>query len=113
MKDDKVYIHHIIDSINKVENYLSGYEKDDFLDDQTITNDAVVRNIEIIGEAARNISTELKQKHPEILWPVIIGMRNKIIHEYFMVDYLEVWNTSMNDLPVLRNQLEAILNSEI
>ena len=71
--------------------------------------DAVVRNIEIIGEAAKNVPEEMKQLHKEIPWEKIAGMRNKMIHEYFGVDIEILWQTIKEDLPKLKQQVEAII----
>ena len=76
-------------------------------DDKTI--DAAIRNLEIIGEAAKNIPEDIKSKYPEIPWKAIAGMRDKLIHSYFGVSLSIVWETIKNDLPTLKYQIERIL----
>jgi uncharacterized protein with HEPN domain len=76
-----------------------------------LVQDAVMREITIIGEAARHISSSLKKANPEIPWSSIIGMRNILIHEYFEIDVPEVWKTVQADLPVLKMQLSQVVRS--
>lgn len=108
-KDDLVYLRHILDSIEKIQRYLQGVLKEDF-DQNSMLQDAVIRQIEIIGEAARNVSEEFKEKNPEIPWLMMTGMRNKLIHEYFAVNSSIVWDTIMGDLPVLKQQIQKRLD---
>ena len=77
------------------------------------TQDAVVRNFEVIGEAAKNISSALKAKHPEIPWKSIAGLRDKLIHFYFGIDYKIVWNISKKELPKLSRQIKKIIEAEV
>jgi len=86
----------------------SSYEQ--FVDDKK-TQDAVVRNLEIIGEAAKNISEELKKKYPQIRWKELAGVRDKLIHHYFGVNFDIVWNIVKQELPELLSQLEEILRT--
>ena len=110
-RDSQLFLKHIRDSINDVENYTRGVTLNSFL---VYTNkekqDAVIRKIEIIGEAVKNLPEDFKQKHPEIAWQKIAGMRNKLIHQYFGVDLELVWEVAKNNLPVLKNQIEELLN---
>jgi uncharacterized protein with HEPN domain len=76
-----------------------------------LVQDAVMREITIIGEAARHISSSLREANPEIPWSSIIGMRNILIHEYFEIDVPEVWKTVQVDLPVLKMQLSQVVRS--
>lgn len=108
-KGDQVYLRHILDSIEKIQRYLQGVLKEDF-DQNSMLQDAVIRQIEIIGEAARNVSEEFKEKNPEIPWLTMTGMRNKLIHEYFAVNSSIVWDTIMGDLPVLKQQIQKRLD---
>jgi hypothetical protein len=73
------------------------------------TKDAVVRNLEVIGEAVKNVPDEFKEKYPEIKWKAIAGMRDKLIHEYFGVSFSLVWGTIKNDLPDLEPKIKRIL----
>ena len=107
-KDDTVYLRHILDAIEKIEGYLKSVSAEQFLQDRLL-QDGVVRRLEIIGEASRNLSDELRQKHPEVPWGQIIGLRNRITHAYFNVDLHIVWEIVQNDLSPLKQQVERIL----
>lgn len=109
-REPELYFQDIIVSIKKIESYLEGRTYEKFVNDG-MAMDAVVRNIEIVGEAANNISEETKRSHPEIPWGKITGMRNKIIHEYFGIDMEILWQTIQEDLRELRQQVEAIVKS--
>jgi uncharacterized protein with HEPN domain len=101
---------HIRDCINKVE-YLSGklYSYDNF-EEQWVEQDAIIRNLEIIGEASVNISDDLKAQYPDVAWIEMRGMRNFVTHQYFGIELSDVWSTVVNDIPVLKRQIEAIIN---
>jgi uncharacterized protein with HEPN domain len=107
-KDDTVYLHHILDAIELIEEYTQGMSENEFLSN-SMAHDAVVRQIEIIGEAARNISDEFRISHPDLPWGKMIGIRNKIIHEYFNVNLSVVWDTVQDDLPALQKIIKSIL----
>lgn len=109
MKDDRVYLWHIRDSIDRILDYTRD-GRDAFLAD-TKTQDAVIRNLEIIGEAVKNISTELKNVYPDIPWQRIAGMRDRMIHEYFGVNLQIVWERVGQDVPDLKRKVQAILES--
>lgn len=108
-KDDTVYLRHILDAIEMIEGYVGGYSENEFLT-HAMVKDAVVREMEIIGEAAKNISEEYKGNHPEIPWGQMVGIRNKIIHEYFNVNFPIVWDTIQGDLPPLKDEIKKLLN---
>lgn len=109
MKDPQVYLRHILDSIDKILKFTeSGRES--FLNDER-TQDAVIRNLEIIGEAVRKIPAEFRDAHTEIPWKIIAGMRDKLIHDYFGVNLNIVWEAVERDLPDLRRRIESLLTS--
>ena len=107
-RDDTVYLLHILDAIGLIEEYTKGMSENEFLSN-SMAHDAVVRQIEIIGEAARNVSDEFQEKHPTLPWIKMIGIRNKIVHEYFNVNYAIVWDTIKDDLPNLKRNIKKIV----
>lgn len=111
-KDETVYLRHILDSIAKIESYLQGVTEERF-QQEGMMQDAVLRQLEIIGEATKQISEESRQKNAHIPWRSIAGMRDKLIHAYFKVDLKEVWRTAQNDLPMLKVEIARILNQMV
>ncbi len=107
-RDSEVDLEDILDAIQKIERYTGGLSFRDFSDDDK-TVDAVVRNLEIIGEAAKHVPAEVRDMHPEIEWQRIAGLRDILIHAYFGVDLNIVWNIVEVKLPVLRDQIKLIL----
>ena len=105
MDRDKLYVQHIVEAIKKIRQYTKGITVEDFKKDALI-QDGVVRQLEIIGEAARVMSEATKKKYPDIPWYNISGMRNRLIHEYFQVDIDAVWKTVIEDLQVLLEKFE-------
>ena len=101
---------HIRDCINKIE-YLSGklHNYDNF-EEQWVEQDAIIRNLEIIGEASVNVSDDLKVQYPDVDWKAMRGMRNFVTHEYFGVELNEIWHTVVNDIPTLKKQIGDIIN---
>lgn len=97
----------ILDTIEKIERYsLKGRE---LFDSDELVQTWMIHHIQIIGEAARRVSDELKAHHAHIPWSQIIGMRNILVHDYFGVDLEEVWSTTMRDIPDLKRKIEALL----
>lgn len=107
MRDDKTYLSHMLDAIGTIETYIAGKTFAEFQENKMML-DAVVRELEIIGEAANRISEELKEKHPHVPWFKIRGLRNFVIHEYFAVNEKIVWDTCKENLPILKQQLEEL-----
>jgi uncharacterized protein with HEPN domain len=107
-REPKLYLEDVKNSIEKIEEYISGINFEKFSKD-TKTIDAVVRNLEIIGEAANGIPDEIVSGNPEIPWKEAIGMRNKVVHEYFGVDEEILWKTITEDLPKFKEQISKLL----
>lgn len=107
-KDFKIYLEHILDSINAIQSYTTGKTKEFFLK-SLMEQDAVIRRFEIIGEATKNTPESFKNTHKDIPWSEMAGMRNVLIHEYFIIDINAVWDTTQNDLPKLKKQIEEVV----
>ncbi len=108
-RDDSVYLNHILDAISRIESYLQGVDEEAFFR-QLLVQDGVIRQIEIVGEAVKRLSSDLRTQHPQIPWQGIAGMRDKLIHHYFGVDIQKVWDTATEDIPVLKTEVSRILN---
>jgi len=104
-RNDSAILQDIREAIDRVLSYTEGFEYSDFLNDDK-TQDAVVRNIEIIGEAAKLLSEEAKKGFPDIPWEDIAGTRDKLIHDYFGVNIDIVWGIITDDIPLLRTKLK-------
>ena len=108
MKDDKTYLKHILDAIARAESYIEDTTYDNFSSNDMMVA-AVVRELEIIGEAAGHLSESFRKNHSDIKWQKIIGMRNFLIHEYFGVNTEVVWSTCKNNLPKLKIVIQNAL----
>jgi len=105
---DAVYLGDILDAIHRIETYTAGVKKKEFIEHHMM-QDAVMRQIEIIGEASNSVSEEFQEKHPELPWFQMRGIRNKIVHDYRGINLQVIWDTVKNDLPALKKQVEGIL----
>jgi uncharacterized protein with HEPN domain len=110
-RGDKLYLKDVLDSIGKIEEYVKNLSFEDFSSKELVV-DAVIRNFEIIGEASKNISDELKSTCQDVPWKEMAGMRDKMIHEYFGVDLDIVWKTIKLRLPELRIALEKNISKK-
>jgi len=108
MKDDKVFLKHILDAIENIEEYLSGASYEDFSSNKMMV-DAVVRELEIIGEASANITSGFQKEHPDVMWAKMKATRNFLIHEYFAVNTKIVWDTCKENLPELKRFISTLL----
>lgn len=108
---DKEYLRDILIACENITEYIAGYNFNMFLDDRK-TQDAVLRNIEIIGEAVKSISDTTKKKYTMIEWKEIARTRDKLIHSYFGVDLDVVWDIITVDIPELQEQIKKIIKEE-
>lgn len=110
-RSHKLYLDDILTSINKIQNYIGDSSYEALLVDE-MKVDAIVRNFEIIGEAASNIPTEIRDKYPFVEWRKISDFRNVLAHEYFGINYKIVWDIIKNKLPKLMQDIKTIIESE-
>lgn len=108
-EDDNIRLRHILDSASEAVAFTQDHKRVD-LDTDRKLNLSLVRLLEIIGEAARGISAEFRDEHPDLPWKSMIGMRDRLIHGYFDVNLEVVWKTVTEDLPPLISQLEKIIS---
>lgn len=110
MKDERAYLLHVRDAVDRILSYTAR-GRDAFMGDPK-TQDAVVRNLEIIGEAVKHVSEATRAAHPDVQWKRIAGMRDKMIHEYFGVNLDLVWEVVAGELSGLRSRVEILLAGE-
>lgn len=111
-RDDTFYVLHIIDAIEQIEEYLTGKDLQQFCETKLV-QDGVIRQLEIIGEATKNLSIQTRNKAPSIPWKSLSGMRDKLIHQYFGVDVDAVWSTVTQDLPMLKKEIKALIKKSL
>jgi uncharacterized protein with HEPN domain len=106
-KDSAVFLAHIVESIEIIERYSEGLTEEE-LRRSVDSQDKIIRRIEIIGEAVKNLPDEVKRKHPEIPWRDIAGMRDVVVHQYFGVDLDSIWHAAKKDIPDLKPKILKI-----
>ncbi|MDD2658899.1 MAG: DUF86 domain-containing protein [Methylococcales bacterium] len=107
MRDDRIYLEHIIDCIDRISEYT---ENDQFVFmNSQMVQDAVIRNLQTLAESTQKLSDELKVRHPEINWKALSGFRNILVHNYLGLDLSQIWIVIENRLPPLRDSLEKLL----
>lgn len=110
--EDPAYLHHILDAIAHIEDFSRGINSASDLRDHALERAGIERMLTIIGEAAKNLSPQVRRDFPDIPWKATAGMRDKIMHHYFGVDYAAVFETIRADIPVLKQGILAILSEE-
>ena len=108
LKDQKIFVFHILDAMTRIKSHTLGVSLSVFLK-TPIIQDAVTRQLEIIGEAARHFTKEIQEATPNIHWRDIVDMRNKLAHDYFNIDLIIVWDTVIKDLPKFEKEIKSIL----
>ena len=110
-KDNDVFLHHIVESITAIEEYVHDCLEEDFIRSKE-KQDAVIRRLEIIGEAVKNLPQEYRDQHVKVAWNKAMGTRNILIHHYFGIDITVVWDTVIKSLPEFKNQILQLLNEK-
>ena len=105
------YLRHILDEAEYLVAHSRGMSREQFMRDETVKR-AFVRSIEIVGEASKQVLEDFRQKYPNVEWRAMAGMRDKLVHEYFGVDYDIVWDVVTSKIPRLRHEIELILQEE-
>jgi uncharacterized protein with HEPN domain len=108
-RSDKGYLADIQDALDQIKQYVEGYTLEQFVNDRK-TQDAIVRNLEIMGEAAKHVSAALKKRHPEIPWKSMAGVRDRLIHDYFGINHEIVWQILTQELPSLELNIRKVLD---
>lgn len=107
-KDANILLQHILESITALEVYLADIDKEKYLSNME-KQDSAERRLQVIGEAVVQLPQEFKDQHPDIEWEKIAGLRNRLVHEYFDIDHLIIWNTITQSLPVLKKAIQQLL----
>ncbi|MDI6739397.1 MAG: DUF86 domain-containing protein [Candidatus Edwardsbacteria bacterium] len=109
MRDDRVFLKHILAEAEYINSATAGLQYEDLLKDETLQR-AVIRSLEIIGEASKNVSNDFKGQHADVEWKAMAGLRDKLIHAYFGVDWRTVWSVIKEKIPPLKQAVVSILN---
>ncbi|OAN46272.1 hypothetical protein A6A03_12905 [Chloroflexus islandicus] len=109
MRNYTIYLQDILAAIDSIERFVAGMDLEMFQADDK-TSSAVIRKLEIIGEAVKQIPEEIRQQHPQIPWREMAGMRDKLIHFYFGIDYRLVWQTISERIPQVKRDIQQILH---
>jgi uncharacterized protein with HEPN domain len=109
-KEPKIFLEHILNSIEEIYNHIGEMGKDEFFEDVK-TQDSVIRRMQIIGEAVKNIPDKFRINYPDIPWKDMAGLRDVLVHEYFDVDLEEIWALLSNDLKDLKVKINQALNN--
>ena len=109
LRDDRVYLRHILDSAGRIERYVEDVSEEAFMADGLI-QDGVIRQLSIIGEAVKRLSKPFRELHTTVPWKDMAGMRDKLIHDYFGVDLQAVFDTATSDVPALRKEVARLLD---
>ena len=108
MKDDRLYLIHICECIERIESYAKGIDKKEFAN-STLLQDAIIRNLQVLSESTQRLSDDIKERESKIDWFEIAGFRNVLVHDYLGLDIERVWNILQKDLPVLKKAIQRML----
>jgi len=108
LRDNRAFINHILDEVNYIIEETKDLDYDSLMSNETLKR-ALIRSLEIIGEATKNLSKEFRDGHPNIEWKEMAGLRDKLIHYYFGVDWDTVWDVIKEEIPKLENKLKKLL----
>lgn len=109
-KDDTIYLRHIIDAFMQIEHYMDGVSREEFFSNKLL-QDGAIRQLEVMGEAARNLSDDFRNEYSQIPWRQMIGLRNRMTHAYFNINLQIIWEIVRGDLPDLKRKMECILDN--
>jgi uncharacterized protein with HEPN domain len=108
VKDDRLYLGHILEAVDRI--LLFGQDGETRFRTDVRTQDAIIRNLQVMGEAAKKVSTQARDAHPEIPWKDIAGMRDRVVHDYFGVSLDIVWDVVVNHIPPLRDKVRRAMS---